>query len=467
MKNKTFSLENLEIIDIADEGKSVARHNDMVVFVEGAVPGDIVDVCIKRKRKNYMEGFVTSVKKYSELRETPFCKHFGLCGGCKWQNLSYSQQLFFKQKQVSDCLKRIAGIDTQDIVLQIIPSENVKFYRNKLEFTFSSRRWFTKEEEFFPDGSKESFGLGFHIPGRFDKVLDIQECWLQPEPSNKIRNAVKKYALDNDLTFFDLRTHEGFLRTMIIRSSLNGSLMVIVSFAYEDEIQRVNLLEFLKVNFPEITSLMYVVNEKRNDVITDLEIQCYSGSPYITEEMEGLTFEIGPVSFYQTNPKQAYTLYSVAKEFAELTGNEIVYDLYTGTGTIANFIAHNAAKVVGVEYVESAISDAFKNSSRNNLTNTVFYAGDLAKVLNDEFVAANGTPDIIITDPPRAGMHADVIEQILKINPEKIVYVSCNPATQARDIQLLSEKYSLIKSQPVDMFPHTSHVENVVLLKRK
>lgn len=462
-----FTIENLEIIDIADEGKAVARHNDMVVFVEGAVPGDIVDVCIKRKRKKYMEGFVTAIKKYSELREDAFCKHFGVCGGCKWQNLSYTQQLFFKQKQVTDCLKRIAGIDTTDIVLPIVPSENIKFYRNKLEFTFSSRRWFTREEGQFADGSKESFGLGFHIPGRFDKVLDIEECWLQPEPSNKIRNAVKKYALDNDLAFFDLRTQDGFLRTMIIRSSLNGTLMVIVVFAHEDEEQRLKLLNFLKVNFPEITSLLYVINEKRNDVITDQVVNCFSGLPYITEEMEGLRFEIGPVSFYQTNPTQAYKLYSIARELADFNGNEIVYDLYTGTGTIANFVARSVAKVVGVEYIESAVVDARKNSLQNNITNTAFYAGDMAKVLNDEFVAANGNPDVVILDPPRAGMHENVIAQLLKMNPAKIVYVSCNPATQARDINMLSEKYILIKSQPVDMFPHTSHVENVVLLKRK
>ncbi len=464
MKNKSFLLENIEIIDIADEGKAVGRHNDMVVFVDGAIPGDIVDVMVRRKKKRYMEGYVASVKKYSEYRKDAFCKHFGLCGGCKWQNLSYDQQLLFKQKQVADCLKRIAGIDTSELLLPIVPSENIKFYRNKLEFTFSSRRWFTQEEGIFADGSKESLGLGFHIPGRFDKVLDVSECWLQPEPSNKIRNAVKKHALDNDLAFFDLRSHEGFLRTMIVRSSLNGTLMVIVVFAYEDEEKRVKLLEFLKADFPEITSLLYVINEKRNDVITDLEIQCFHGVPYITEEMEGVAFEIGPVSFYQTNPKQAYVLYKIAREFADFSGNEIVYDLYTGTGTIANFIARNVAKVVGVEYVESAVADAQKNAEHNNITNTFFFAGDMAKVLNDDFVAANGKPDVIICDPPRAGMHEDVVAQLLKINPSKIIYVSCNPATQARDILLLSEKYKLIKSQPVDMFPHTSHVENIALL---
>jgi len=467
IKKQYGILENVEIIDIADEGKAVGRYDEMVVFVIGAVPGDIVDVKVTKSKRNYIEGKAINFHKYSDDRTIPFCRHFGTCGGCKWQYLNYEKQLYYKQKQVQDCLQRLAKVETEGILMPIRPSENIKYYRNKLEYTFSCYRWLTDEDMQEPSEDRNMNALGFHIPGRFDKVLDIEECFLQSEPSNAIRLSVKEFALKNNLEFFDLRKQTGFLRNIIIRTNLAGEVMIIVSFFHDDDTWRNAVLEHISENFPEVTSLMYVINDKCNDVITDMEIQCYKGNPYIMETMGTLKFKIGPVSFFQTNSLQGYELYKIVADFAALKGNEIVYDLYTGTGTIANFIAASAEKVVGVEYVPSAVADAFENSKINNISNTMFYAGDLAKVLNASFVAENGVPDVIITDPPRNGMHKDVVMQILEISPEKIVYVSCNPSTQARDIELLKGEYEMTRSQPVDMFPHTQHVENVVLLEKK
>jgi 23S rRNA (uracil1939-C5)-methyltransferase len=435
-----------------------------VVFVTGAVPGDIVDAKVIKKRRNFLEAKVINFHKYSDDRINPFCKHFGVCGGCKWQNLSYEKQLFYKQKQVKECLQRIAKIDVEGIILPIIPAVNTKYYRNKLEYTFSCRRWLIDEDMHVADENRNMNGLGFHIPAMFDKVLDIETCYLQREPTNAIRLAVKDFSLKNNITFFDLRKQSGFLRNMIIRTTLIGEVMVILSFFYDDKNWRNSVLEHIVENFPEVTSLMYVVNTKCNDVITDLEIQCYKGNPYIIETMGDLQFKIGPVSFFQSNTLQAYELYKTILDFAALSRNEIVYDLYTGTGTIANFVADSVQKVVGLEYIESAVCDAFENSRINGFSNTMFYAGDIAKILNNTFVEVNGVPDVVITDPPRSGMHKDVVQQLLEIHPRKIVYVSCNPSTQARDIALLSEKYDLIKSKAVDMFPHTHHIENVVLM---
>jgi 23S rRNA (uracil1939-C5)-methyltransferase len=467
MKKHFGILEKLEIIDIADEGRSVARYNDLVVFVTGAVPGDIVDARITRSKRNFIEAKVVNIIKPSVDRILPFCKHFGICGGCKWQYLSYEKQLEYKQKQVNDCLQRIAKINIEGKLMPVKPSSKLTFYRNKLEYTFSCYRWLTDDDMQFPEDGRNMNALGFHIPGKFDKVLDIESCYLQGEPSNAIRLSVRDFALKNNLDFFDLRKQTGFLRNIIIRTTITGEVMVIVSFFRDDEEWRNALLEHISVSFPQVTSLMYVINDKCNDVITDLEIQCYKGNPFIIEEMGRLKFKIGPVSFFQTNSLQAYELYKVVADFAALKGDEVVYDLYSGTGTIANFIASTAKKVVGVEYVKSAVDDAFENSKINGITNTFFYAGDLAKVLNDSFVNENGMPDVIITDPPRNGMHKDVVMQLLSISPEKIIYVSCNPSTQARDIEMLSEKYTLVKAQPVDMFPQTHHIENVALLLKK
>lgn len=467
MKKHYGTLERLEIIDIADEGKAVARYNDLVVFVTGAVPGDVADVKVTRAKKNFLEAKALNFHKYSEDRIQPFCKHFGICGGCKWQYLNYSRQLFYKQKHVQDCLQRIAKVDTGGILLPIKPSGNIKYYRNKLEYTFSCYRWLTDEDMKENPENRNMNGLGFHIQGMFDKVLDIETCYLQKEPSNSIRLAVKDFALQHNMTFFDLRKQSGFLRNMIIRTTLTGEVMVILSFFYDDKNWCNALLDHISNTFPEIASLMYVINPKCNDVIADLKIQPYKGDPYIIEKMGNLQFKIGPVSFFQTNSLQAFGLYKTVLDFAALSGNEIVYDLYTGTGTIANFVAASAQKVIGLEFIESAVSDAFENSRINGFSNNVFYAGDIAKVLNNAFVEANGLPDIVITDPPRSGMHKDVVNQLLEILPGKIIYVSCNPPTQARDIALLSEKYDLIKSQAVDMFPHTHHIENVVLMVRR
>lgn len=458
--------ENVKIEDIGAEGKAVAKVGEMVVFTKLAIPGDVVDLQVTKKRKRYQEAFVKEFKEYSADRVDAFCEHFGTCGGCKWQMLPYDKQLFYKQKQVQDQLSRIGKIKMPDLIPILGSAENT-FYRNKMEFTFSNKRWLTFEEVEAGNEIKKPDALGFHVPGLFDKVININKCWLQPEPSNKIRNFIFEHAIQNKLEFFDIRVQKGFLRTLIIRTSSTGEIMIIVSFFHEDVEKREALLEAIKNKFPEITSLLYVINTKGNDTITDQKIETYNGRDYIFEEMEGLQFKIGPKSFYQTNSEQAYTLYKVTRDFANLQGSETVYDLYTGTGTIANFIAKSAKKVVGIEYVPEAIEDAKVNSELNNISNTSFFAGDMKDVLDEAFVAEHGTPEVIITDPPRAGMHVDVITTILKIAPNKIVYVSCNPATQARDIAILDEFYQIEKICPVDMFPHTHHVENVVLLTKK
>ena len=464
-KKKPF-YEDVRIEDIGAEGKALARVGEMVIFTSMAIPGDVVDLQVTKKRKRYQEAFVRAYKSYSEDRIDAFCEHFGVCGGCKWQMLPYDKQLGYKQKQVRDQLTRIGRLEIPE-VMSILASERDRFYRNKLEFTFSNKRWLTYKEVEEGSEVKNSNALGFHVPGLFDKVIKIDKCWLQPDPSNQIRNFVYDYAIRNNLSFFDIKEQHGLLRTMIIRTASTGELMVIVTFYYEDRDKRVALLNALKEEFPGITALMYVINPKGNDTITDQEVEVFSGREYILEEMEGLQFKIGAKSFYQTNSEQAYTLYKVTRDFAGLTGTETVYDLYTGTGTIANFVAQKAGKVVGIEYVPEAIEDAKANASFNNITNTSFFAGDMKNVLTDDFVKENGKPEVVITDPPRAGMHADVVQTIIRMAPERIVYVSCNPATQARDIAILDEFYQIEKIQPVDMFPHTHHVENVVLLRKK
>lgn len=465
-KSKYPQIEGLTITDIAAEGKSLGKYNDVVVFVPHTVPGDVVDVQINRKRRRFMEGYVTRFVAYSPDRVEPFCKHYGECGGCKWQALPYPMQLEYKQRQVADQLRRLGGVELPEIS-PIIGSEKSEYYRNKLEFTFSDKRWIPRAE--VAEGAAtggEGNALGFHIPGMFDKVLDIEHCHLQAEPSNSIRLTVKRFAEENGLEFYNLREHQGFLRNIIIRTSTTGETMVTVVFAHEDPKQDL-LLDFLAKRFPEITSLNYIINNKLNDSINDLEARCYSGKPYMEERMEGLTFRINPKSFYQTNSEQAYNLYKVARDFAELTGKEVVYDLYTGTGTIANFVASKAKRVVGIEYVPEAIEDAKQNSALNGIDNTLFFAGDMKDVLNGEFIERHGRPDVIILDPPRAGIHGDVAATILAAAPERIVYVSCNPATQARDLAIFESAYRVTKVQPVDMFPHTHHVENVVQLIRR
>ena len=458
-------LENIEITDIAAEGKALAKVDDMVVFVPWTAPGDIVDIQLTRKKSSYAEGRVINFHKYSEERIEPFCEHFTVCGGCKWQQIPYEVQLMHKQKQVVDSLTRIGKIDIEEL-LPIKGSEQTTFYRNKLEFTFSNKRWLTTEEIDIKEELVHD-GAGFHIPGKFDKVLDVNKCWLQNDISNRIRLFVKDFCITNKYPFFDLRAQTGFIRTLIIRTSSTGELMIIAVFYEDDKEKRDCLLNAVKDSFPEITSLMYVINGKCNDTITDLEVQTFSGKDHLIESMEDLQFKVGPKSFYQTNSRQAYELYSITREFAGLTGNEVVYDLYTGTGTIANFIAHKAKKVVGIEYVPEAIEDAKINARLNNLDNTAFFAGDMKNLLTTEFIAEHGHPDIIITDPPRSGMHDDVTDIIIATAPKRIVYVSCNPATQARDLSRLSVSYRICKVQPVDMFPHTHHVENVVLLELK
>ncbi|MBE6312883.1 MAG: 23S rRNA (uracil(1939)-C(5))-methyltransferase RlmD [Bacteroidales bacterium] len=459
-------LENILITDFAAEGKSIAKADDMVIFTTLAVPGDIVDLQITKKKKNFMEGRVVNIRKKSEIRATPFCAHFGVCGGCKWQNLPYEKQIAYKQQQVADNLTRIGHLDLPEIS-PIIGSEKTQFYRNKLEFTFSNKRWLTTEDMQSGKTYPTMNALGFHIPGMFDKVLDIEKCWLQDDISNQIRNFIKHYALEHELPFFDLRSQEGFLRNIIIRNSTTGELMLIVVFYHEDKTEREALLNAIAEKFPQITSLIYIINGKANDSITDQETIVFKGNDHIYEQMEDLRFKIGPKSFYQTNSEQAYKLYSVVRDFAELHGEELVYDLYTGTGTIANFVAKKAKKVIGIEYVPEAIEDAKINSAVNHIDNTLFFAGDMKDILNRDFITQHGRPDTIITDPPRAGMHQDVIDTILFAAPQRIVYVSCNPATQARDLSLLCEQYKITKVQPVDMFPHTHHVENVVLLIKK
>ena len=456
-------LEGVEIIDVAAEGNSLARVNDMVVFVPYGAPGDIADVKLDKKKKSYAEGHIVNMVKPSEIRQEPKCEHFGTCGGCRWQHLPYEFQLKCKQQQVSDVLTRIAKIEIPEIT-PILGSKNIWEYRNKMEYTFSNKCWLTYEQmksgEEFPDRD----AAGFHISGAFDKVLDIKKCHLQDDLGNQLRIFIKQFGKDNGYSFYDLRAQQGLLRTLMIRIASTGEIMAVIVFGENDESKIKSLLEAVKDKFPQITSLLYVVNLKVNDTISDQNIITYSGKEFIEEEMEGLRFRVGPKSFYQTNSLQAYELYKVARNFAELTGNELVYDLYTGTGTIANFVARQASKVIGIEYVPEAIEDAKINSNINNINNTLFYAGDMKDVLTDDFISEHGRPDVMIVDPPRAGMHDDVVKVILNASPRRIVYVSCNPATQARDLALLDAKYKVEAIQPVDMFPHTHHVENVVKL---
>ena len=459
-------LENILITDVAAEGKAIAKVDGMAVFVPFAVPGDIVDIQITRKKKSFAEGRVVRFEKYSENRVVPFCEHFGVCGGCKWQNLPYSDQLKNKNNQITDNLERIGKVDLPEI-LPILGAPEDRFYRNKLEFTFSNKRWLTEKEISSDKEFTQLNALGFHIPGMFDKVLDINKCWLMDDFSNKVRNSIREFCLNNDYSFFDIRNQNGLMRNLIIRNTSIGEWMLIVVFYEDDSDKREKLMKFIEIEFPQITSLLYIINQKANDTITDQEVIVWSGRDFIYEEMEGLKFKIGPKSFFQTNSEQAYHLYEIAREFAQLTGDELVYDLYTGTGTIANFIAREAKKVIGVEYVEEAIEDAKVNSKINGIENTLFFAGDMKDVLNEQFIDIHGRPDVIITDPPRAGMHDDVINAILLAEPKRVVYVSCNPATQARDLSLLDVKYQVTRVQPVDMFPQTHHVENVVLLERK
>ncbi|MFD2600026.1 23S rRNA (uracil(1939)-C(5))-methyltransferase RlmD [Sphingobacterium corticis] len=462
-QDKKF-VADIEIIDIAEEGRGVAKRDELVMFIEKAIPGDIVDVELLRKKKNLVEGKVTAVKSPSPHRVEPFCPHFGVCGGCKWQHMNYDAQLLFKAKYVDNVLSRIGKVDTSSME-PILGSEETAYYRNKLEYTFSNKRWLTNKDEETAD--RDMNALGFHVPGRFDKILDIDHCFLQADPSNDIRNSIREFATNHGISFYDLRAHEGALRNVIIRTASTGEVMVIVVFAYPTLEQIDQLMEFVNSKFPNLASLLYIVNQKRNDTIFDQEIEVFSGRDFIYEEMEGLKFKVGPKSFYQTNSAQAYELYKITRDFAGLTGNEVVYDLYTGAGTIANFVARHAKQVVGIEYVPSAIEDAKINSEINDVKNTKFYAGDMKDVLTVSFVEEHGKPDVIITDPPRAGMHGDVIKCLLEVEAPKIVYVSCNAATQARDLELLSEKYKVDRIKPVDMFPHTQHVENVVLLSRK
>lgn len=458
-------LTNITIEDVANEGKALAHVDGIVVFTQYAVPGDVVDIQVTKKKHNYMEGRVVAFHSYSEKRCEAFCSHYGTCGGCKWQILPYEEQIKYKQKQVEAALTHVGKVQLPEIS-PILGSAKTIAYRNKLEFTFSNKRWLTPDEmENTPaDAPKQMNGVGFHIPGMFDKVLDINHCSLQDGINNRLRNEIRRYALENGLEFFDLRNQTGFLRTMMVRTTSTGQLMLLLVFYQDLKAERMALLDHLLKTFPEITSLQYVINSKCNDTITDQEVILYYGTEALLEEMEGLKFKISPKSFYQTNSEQAYELYKVARNFAELTGNEVVYDLYTGTGTIANFVSRQAKKVIGIEYVPEAIEDAKINSQFNGIDNTDFYAGDMKDILTDAFIAKHGQPDVIITDPPRAGMHTDVINVILNARPRRIVYVSCNPVTQARDLELLDVAYRVDAVQPVDMFPHTHHVENVVKL---
>lgn len=470
-------LSGIVVETMAAEGKCLSRLEEgRVLFIEGAAPGDTVDVQLTRIKSSFLEGKAVNITTFSSHRATPFCQHFGMCGGCKWQHLAYEKQLEYKHQQVIDNIERIGGLSATGIQ-PIIGSVNIQFYRNKLDYTFSAQRWLTREELearkalSTTEGWIESEpGLGYHLPSFFDKVFDVKECFLQPDPSNAIRLVVKEVALKNNIEFFDLRKQTGYLRTLTIRTANTGECMVIVQVAYDKADWLEIVLEAIAANFPQVTSLQYVINTKRNDTFHDLNIVCWKGNAYITEEMkkptgEGvLKFRVGPKSFYQTNSDQAYVLYQVAWRMADLKGDELVYDLYTGTGTIASFVSGNAKKVIGLEYVAAAIEDAKSNAQLNAISNTDFYAGDMKDLLNDAFLSKHGRPDVVITDPPRAGMHEDVCKMLLKAAPERIVYVSCNPATQARDLKILSEKYDLLAIQPVDMFPHTTHVENVVSL---
>ena len=469
-------LEHITIESVAAEGKCIFHYDDKVVFVPFCVPGDVVDVQITKKKHSFMEGRVESIISYSKVRETPMCEHFGICGGCKWQNLPYEEQLKAKQQQVFDQLTRIGKVELPPFQ-PILGSVKTKEYRNKLEFGCANKRWYTKEEiaalppkEEGQEGNLSESAIGFHITGAFDKIYPIKKCWLMDDLHNEIRNEISRYAKENSMSFYDIRAQHGLLRDLMMRNSNTGEFMLLVQFHYDeegDEQKAMQLLQHIADTFPQITSLIYVDNQKGNDTFGDLELTTFKGTDFIYETMEDLKFKVGPKSFYQTNTDQAYHLYCVARSFAQLTGGELVYDLYTGTGTIANFVAHQAKQVIGIEYVPEAIEDAKENSHVNGINNTLFYAGDMKDILTDDFIQEHGQPDVIITDPPRAGMHADVVKVILNAAPKRIVYVSCNPATQARDLQLMDADYKVAAVQPVDMFPHTPHVENVVLLERR
>lgn len=469
-------LEHITIESVAAEGKCIFHYDDKVVFVPFCVPGDVVDVQITKKKHSFMEGRVERIISYSKVRETPMCEHFGICGGCKWQNLPYEEQLKAKQQQVFDQLTRIGKVELPPFQ-PILGSVKTKEYRNKLEFGCANKRWYTKEEiaalppkEEGQEGNLSESAIGFHITGAFDKIYPIKKCWLMDDLHNEIRNEISRYAKENSISFYDIRAQHGLLRDLMMRNSNTGEFMLLVQFHYDeegDEQKAMQLLQHIADTFPQITSLIYVDNQKGNDTFGDLELTTFKGTDFIYETMEDLKFKVGPKSFYQTNTDQAYHLYCVARSFAQLTGGELVYDLYTGTGTIANFVAHQAKQVIGIEYVPEAIEDAKENSHVNGINNTLFYAGDMKDILTDDFIQGHGQPDVIITDPPRAGMHADVVKVILNAAPKRIVYVSCNPATQARDLQLMDADYKVVAVQPVDMFPHTPHVENVVLLERR
>lgn len=469
-------LEHITIESVAAEGKCIFHYDDKVVFVPFCVPGDVVDVQITKKKHSFMEGRVERIISYSKVRETPMCEHFGICGGCKWQNLPYEEQLKAKQQQVFDQLTRIGKVELPPFQ-PILGSVKTKEYRNKLEFGCANKRWYTKEEiaalppkEEGQEGNLSESAIGFHITGAFDKIYPIKKCWLMDDLHNEIRNEISRYAKENSMSFYDIRAQHGLLRDLMMRNSNTGEFMLLVQFHYDeegDEQKAMQLLQHIADTFPQITSLIYVDNQKGNDTFGDLELTTFKGTDFIYETMEDLKFKVGPKSFYQTNTDQAYHLYCVARSFAQLTGSELVYDLYTGTGTIANFVAHQAKQVIGIEYVPEAIEDAKENSHVNGINNTLFYAGDMKDILTDDFIQEHGQPDVIITDPPRAGMHADVVKVILNASPKRIVYVSCNPATQARDLQLMDADYKVAAVQPVDMFPHTPHVENVVLLERR
>ncbi len=459
-------LENLRIIDAGAEGKAIARHDNRVVFIPFAAPGDLVDAQVTLRKSTFMEARIIKIHEKSDVRIEPACRHYGLCGGCRWQHLDYKAQTAYKQKQVTDALTRIGHLELPEIS-QIAGAPATYYYRNKLEYTFSNRKWLTGGPNNIDPDDRNMNALGYHLPGMFDRVFDVEDCMLQPEPSNQMRLWMRDFAIENELTFWNVKTWQGLLRNFVIRTSNSGDLMVIVIFGEDNPVSIQMVMENLTQRFPAITSAMWVVNTKRNDVFADLDIHLYKGEPYIREKMEDLTFRVGPVSFFQTNARQALTLYKYAREFAALTGEELVYDLYTGTGTIANFVARRCHRVVGIEYVESAVRDARVNSSINRIENTDFVAGDMAKTLDEKFVLKHGRPQVVITDPPRAGMHPDVIKRIIEMSPRRVVYISCNPATQARDLALMADHYSINRVQPVDMFPQTHHVENVVLLVRK
>lgn len=463
-RRKHISIENIEIIDTANKGKSVAKHDGRIIFVQGGVPGDICDITVFKRRKKYWEARIDVIKEKSKNRIEPKCEHFGSCGGCKWQNMSYSSQLHFKQSEVLNNLTRIGGV-TISKYENILGSKEEYFYRNKMEFTFSNKKWLTNEEIKNDEEIKDKNALGFHVPGMFDKVIDLQKCHLQKEPSNKIRIAVRKYAKENNLEFFDIRNQTGLLRNLIIRTSTTNELMVLMQFYKNDKIEIEKLMIFLRDSFPEISSLLFTINKKANNTLYDQEILCFHGEKFITEKIEDLVFKIGPKSFFQTNSGQAKILYKKTRELAQLTGSEVVYDLYTGTGTIAQFIAKQAKTVVGIDSVEEGIIAARENAKFNNISNCIFHTGDMKEIFTEEFIKQNLYPDVIITDPPRDGMHKKVVAQILSILPKKIIYVSCNSATQARDISLLKEKYIVSNIQTVDMFPQTHHVENIALLE--